>query len=78
MNVASTICNNNKEFNLNFFSEYCIKLCSSEHVHMGVKGGLKHKKRKGIIKITIRNYHLQKKYAQYMNINETLLVSRFF
>ena len=41
-------------------SEECMKLCSSENRHTGVKGGLNNNKRKDISKITRNHYRLQK------------------
>ena len=58
-NTASMMCDNNKELKFNIFAEEFIKPCSSENIQMGVKGGLKHKKRKDISKSTRRHYHLQ-------------------
>ena len=37
MNVSSMICDKNKSLEFQFFSEECIKLCSSENRHIGVK-----------------------------------------
>ena len=70
------ICDEKKEWKFKRFYEYFIKLCSSENGQIGVKGGLKHKKRQYISEITRRHYHLQKKlYVQYMNIKKKMLVS---
>ena len=53
------ICDNNKEFKSKRFIEKCIKLRPSEIRHVGVKGGLKNKKRQYISKMKIRHYNLQ-------------------
>ena len=47
INAASMICDKKKGLK-SFFSEDCIKLCSSENGQTDVKVGVKHKKRQDI------------------------------
>ena len=61
MNVASMICDKNKEFKFKSFSEECFKLCLSYNSKTAVKYGLNHKKIQDPSKFNIRNYNLQKK-----------------
>ena len=69
IDAASMICEKKKELKFKAFSEEWIKLCSSENIHMGVKGVLNHRKIQYISKITRRDYYLQNN-VQYMNIKE--------
>ena len=59
VNTASMIYDKNKWYKFKFVSEDCIKLCSSENIHMVVVGGLNHNKRQGIFKMKRRHYYLQ-------------------
>ena len=58
-NVASMICDKNKEFKLFFLAHEYIMLCSSEHRDSGVKDGINKNKRQCIYKMTRKHYHLQ-------------------
>ena len=60
LDIASMICENNNNIKIKSFSKECIKLCSSENRHMGVKVGLNHKKRQNISEMTRRYYHFLK------------------
>ena len=66
IDIASMICDNNDNIKIKSFSKECIKLCSSENRHMGIKVVLNHKKIHHISEMTRRHYHYIKKDVQYM------------
>ena len=75
MNSASMICDKKKGLIFTRFSEDCIKFFYYDNRKMGVKAGLKHKKRQDIYKINRWRYRLPRK-IQYINIKKNILVAR--